>query len=197
MARDYKHRRGASRRGKTATPPWLWLFSGFATGLVVAAVIYTLLRGSLETDPSAPEPRSPEPRRALIVEEPEPTAEPPAEATQTRSRYTFYEELPNFEVVIPETEQDVPRNRPAKPVAKPGAYVLQVGSFRNYADAERRKAELALHGIESRVQKVTIDNDQTWHRVRVGPIDRLGDVNRLRTELADSGFQFMLLRVGN
>ena len=53
------------------------------------------------------------------------------------------------------------------PVEKPGAYILQAGSFRNHADADRVRALIAMQGVESKIQKVTIDKD-TWHRVRVG-----------------------------
>ena len=46
--------------------------------------------------------------------------------------------------------------------------MLQAGSYKNFADADRVRAQLALQGIESKVQKVTVDND-TWHRIRIGP----------------------------
>ena len=40
----------------------------------------------------------------------------------------------------------------------------------SFADADRVRAQLALLGVESKVQRVSIDND-TWHRVRIGPIE--------------------------
>ena len=42
----------------------------------------------------------------------------------------------------------------------------------NYTDADRRRAELALHGIESITQRVKV-NDRNYHRVYVGPTDDL------------------------
>ena len=39
----------------------------------------------------------------------------------------------------------------------------------NAEEADRVRAQLALQGIESKVQRVSVDND-TWHRVRVGPV---------------------------
>ena len=78
---------------------------------------------------------SPAPRPAVsaaleAADELERDAKAPAEeAALPESRFTFYDSLPAFELVIPETESDVSRNAPAKPVARPGAYVLQVGSF--------------------------------------------------------------------
>jgi hypothetical protein len=41
------------------------------------------------------------------------------------------------------------------------------------------RAKLALQGIESNAQKVTVGND-TWHRIRIGPIAKLDEVNRMR-----------------
>ena len=67
-------------------------------------------------------------------------------------------------------------------VEKPGAYILQAGSFRNHADADRVRALIAMQGVESKIQKVTIDKD-TWHRVRVGPIANLQKLEETRSRL--------------
>ncbi len=45
-----------------------------------------------------------------------------------------------------------------RPVAKDkSAYILQMGSFRKFADADRMKARLALIGIEAEIQRVSIN----------------------------------------
>ena len=41
--------------------------------------------------------------------------------------------------------------------------MLQMGSFRQYADADRLKASLALVGIQAEIQKVKIDNGEIFH----------------------------------
>jgi cell division protein FtsN len=102
--------------------------------------------------------------------------------------------LPKFEVVVPEREKAEPSDaRPA--IQRPGAYVLQVGSYRNFADAERVRAQLALQGIESKIQRVAIDND-TWHRVRIGPIADLAELNRTRERLRQADVEAIVVRVG-
>ena len=53
------------------------------------------------------------------------------------------------------------------------------------ADADRRQASLALLGIESRIQRVTVDDD-VYHRVRIGPISNLDSLNRMRKQLRDA-----------
>ncbi|MGD2112802.1 MAG: SPOR domain-containing protein, partial [Gammaproteobacteria bacterium] len=78
---------------------------------------------------------------------------------------------------------------------QPGTYFLQVGSFRNGEQADRFKAELALLGLETSIQKVTIDNKATWHRVRVGPYSDLEALNRTRRTLRERGVESTLVKV--
>ncbi|HZD54327.1 MAG TPA: SPOR domain-containing protein, partial [Woeseiaceae bacterium] len=112
------------------------------------------------------------------------------------SRFDFYDMLPNFEVIIPEQEKEVRTDTAAKAVVTPGVYVLQVGSFTNYADADRRRAQLALQGIESSIQRVVID-DKTYHRVRIGPIDDLDKLNMLRSRLRAANIDALRIRLSD
>jgi cell division protein FtsN len=73
---------------------------------------------------------------------------------------------------------------------------LQAGSYKNFADADRVRAKLALLGIESNVQKVTVDSD-TWHRIRIGPISKLDDLNRMRQTLHKADVDVLVIRVGD
>ena len=88
---------------------------------------------------------------------------------------------------------------PPKPVVSAvstgGTYVLQVGSFRNEAEAERRRARLALLGLEARVQTIAIDGEATWHRVQVGPYDEIGPLNDARVRLRENDIETMALKV--
>jgi cell division protein FtsN len=72
--------------------------------------------------------------------------------------------------------------------------VLQAGSFSAASDADKLQANLALLGIESRVQRVTIDDD-VYHRVRIGPITDLEKLNRIRRQLHDAHVNAMLMKV--
>ena len=67
--------------------------------------------------------------------------------------------------------------RPRAQIERPGVYVLQAGSYRNEADADRVRAQLALQGVDAKVQRVAVDTD-VWHRVRIGPISNLDELNR-------------------
>jgi len=104
--------------------------------------------------------------------------------------------LPKFEVVVPEKEKDIRPDVHAAPETRPGTYVLQAGSYKNFNDADRIRAQLALQGIESKVQKVSVDTD-TWHRIRIGPISNLDELNRMRQKLRKSDIDVLVIRVGD
>ena len=98
---------------------------------------------------------------------------------------------------MPEEDKDVRRDLPsAAKVERPGVYVLQAGSYRNEADAERVRAQLALQSVRAVVQHVAIDAD-VWHRVRVGPISNLDQLNKLRRQLQQAELDALVIQVGD
>ena len=170
---------------------------GLAIGLSVAFAIYMKDRDTdiplrtVARDPASMADTLEQPRQTASV-----VAETAAPEEPTEQRFDFYEMLPNFEVVIPEQEKNVSPDTQREAVVLPGVYVLQAGSFRDFTDADRRRAELALQGIESRIQRVTID-DNTYHRVRIGPTDDLDELNRLRDRLKQANIEVLRIRVGD
>lgn len=73
------------------------------------------------------------------------------------------------------------------------AYLLQLGSFRSPDDAERLKAQLALKGIQTNIQTVTIDNGQTYHRVRTASVDK-SEAQSLSATLERDGQESIMIR---
>lgn len=134
------------------------------------------------------------------VPRPEPRSDKEAAAgdvEDSAKNYDFYDMLPNFEVVVPEKDREVSRERdhtPAK-IERPGVYVLQAGSYRQQAEADRIRAQLKLQGIDANVQRVAVDDD-VWHRVRIGPITDLTELNRLRARLRAADLDALVIRVG-
>lgn len=188
-ARDY--RKGAARRPRAASAGfsgWTGLAVGLALGLAVAAGVWHY-KSRPPVEPVAVKEKKPAPRSASDEAQDGGT---PGSSTE----YTFYDKLKNFEVVIPEKEKDVHRDLKPAPETRPGTYVLQAGSYRNFADADRVRAQLALQGVESKVQKVTVDTD-TWLRVRIGPITKLDELNRIRTRLRQADIDALVIRVGD
>jgi cell division protein FtsN len=105
--------------------------------------------------------------------------------------------LPNFEVVVPEKDREVSRERDTSlaKIERPGVYVLQAGSYRKPEEADRIRAQLKLQGIDANVQRVAVDED-VWHRVRIGPITDLAELNRMRTRLRAADLDALVIRVG-
>ncbi|MFQ5982606.1 MAG: SPOR domain-containing protein [Woeseiaceae bacterium] len=181
-------RRRKRKSRKDEYPGWVWMLFGLAIGLSVAFAIYINDR-----TPHAPvRPVAEQPSN--IDNNSEQTASQAEKSPE--SRFDFYSMLPNFEVVIPEQEPDVRADSGPQAVVEPGIYVLQAGSFTKYEDADRRRAQLALQGIESRIQRVTID-DKTYHRVRIGPIDDLDRLNVLRSRLRQAQIDVLRIRLGD
>jgi cell division protein FtsN len=137
---------------------------------------------------------------AVEVPRPEPRSDKDAAAVEVddgAKNYDFYDMLPNFEVVVPEKDREVSRERDNAPatIERPGVYVLQAGSYRQQAEADRIRAQLKLQGIDANVQRVAVDDD-VWHRVRIGPITDLTELNRLRSRLRAADLDALVIRVG-
>jgi|SRR5579864_2539896 len=187
-ARDYKRH---SRRGID-----FGRYREFAYGLLAGVVLAGL--GFLYTGANHHKAADP-----ADVPHPDPHRAPPASASANAAdnpaakKYDFYQMLPNFEVVVPERDKEVKRDLPAgAPIERPGVYVLQAGSYRNQADAERVRAQLALQGVQAKVQRVAVDAD-VWHRVRIGPITNLEELNRVRKQLKAAEVDALVIRVGD
>lgn len=173
---------------KEEYPGWVWMMFGLTIGLSVAFAIYINDRSpGVAVEPLPQPPANIDNNSEQARSQPE---KPP------RSRFDFYSMLPNFEVIIPEQEPDVRADSGPQAVVKPGVYVLQAGSFTEYKDADRRRANLAMQGIESKIQRVTID-DKTYHRVRIGPIDDLDELNVLRSRLRQAQIDVLRIRLGD
>jgi cell division protein FtsN len=169
---------------------------GLLVGLSVAFAIYINGRNSrIPAEPQAREAASME--QATDQAAPSPVEIPPASTDEpAKPRFDFYSMLPNFEVIIPEQEPDVKTDTAVQAVVEPGVYVLQAGSFTQHADADRRRAQLALQGIESTIQQVTID-DKTYHRVRIGPMEDLEQLNVVRSRLREAEIDVLRIRLGD
>jgi cell division protein FtsN len=189
-----KHRRKSRNhaRRKDAYPGWVWMIFGLTIGLSVAFAIYV---NGLARVPAVTVKQD-KPAAAFDNNQERETEAAAVEAAEPPARFDFYKMLPNFEVVIPEQEPDVTKDVEPQAVVKPGIYVLQAGSFTRFEDADRRRAELAMQGLESRIQRVSID-DKTYHRVRIGPMRDLEQLNLVRSRLRQANIDVLRIRIGD
>ncbi len=188
-----KRKRKRSRKKKQQEyPGWVWMLFGLSIGLSVAFAIYMKDRESSGQAQTV----VPAPTRAASVAADNAQADSAAPEEPPERRFDFYDMLPNFEVIIPEQEPDVRQDIGPDPIEQPGVYVLQAGSFIEYSDADRRRAQLALLGVESRIQRVSID-DKVYHRVRIGPTRDLDRLNLLRARLRQAEIDVLRIRLGD
>ncbi len=188
-ARDYK---SPARRGLD-TGRMREFGTGAIAGIIAAGALFYYVTTHRNSRPeTAPEAMArPEPRRSAPSEpEPQPSA-------TGADHYDFYDRLRTVEVVVPERDKEVKRDLPAAArIERPGVYVLQAGSYREEADANRVRAQLATLGIAAKVQRVAVDTD-VWYRVRIGPISRLEELNRRRHQLQAADIDAIVIRVGD
>lgn len=194
MART-RRRKPVRRRRSKGAPAWLWALAGLSGGLAIAYAVYLVMlpgdTGQVTQEISAPLEK-PAPRETRDVRKitKQPIPPPP------RPRFDFYNLLPEMEVVVPEQEiQGTPTREGVKRVEQPGTYLLQAGSFPSHERADRLRARLALLGLETRIQTVSVDGNRTWHRVRVGPYKNLSDLNEARALLKKNGIDAILIRL--
>ncbi|MCG8371793.1 MAG: SPOR domain-containing protein [Proteobacteria bacterium] len=212
------------RRRKDGMSPVVAMLFGLAVGLSVAAAVYVSDRrpkpgagepattaggpvGGPVGGPSGPNrvaaeaaPTGPNDNHAAAVGGPSGPNRIAAEAAPTgpnsQKRFTFYDILPNFEVVTKDEAPAASAGATPQAIVEPGVYVLQAGSFSTHADADRRRAELALHGIESHIQRVKV-NDRNYHRVYIGPTEDLDELNMLRSRLRAAEIDVLRIRLGD
>ncbi len=182
------YRRKSDRKAKQRVPGWVWLLSGLLIGLGAAFL------SSLFTDDPETEPQMIKTKEQSVSQDEITTPLPP----QPESRFDFYKTLRDMKIFIPDEEEIVPNKRPiteVKRVEEPGSYILQVASFKDHGMADALKAKLAILGIKSGIQSVTIENGATWHRVRIGPINELSRLHEIQVQLQQNDIDFILLKL--
>tara|TARA_R110001599_G_scaffold8651_28_gene42413 strand:- start:33160 stop:33726 length:567 start_codon:yes stop_codon:yes gene_type:complete len=167
----------AARRkdNNSAASPWRWFGAGVGTGVFLSLLLY------LGTLPPGAQPAR-EPQEAAVAEAP------------PKPRFDFYTMLPEQTIDV-EVEPAEVAQQPD--VAPPPAenYVLQAGSFRQREDADRRRAELLLLGLEPNVEESTGDNGR-WFRVYLGPYTTHAQMSRARGLTAAQNIDTLLLKRG-
>ncbi|MGQ0443304.1 MAG: SPOR domain-containing protein [Methylophilaceae bacterium] len=195
MTRDYKPapQKTNARKG---SPFFSGLLIGLLLGIGASLALTVFIKGGdspfENKDINAPK------TEALIAKTPQeknseenalPQDESPEGGKQTND-FDFYTILPETESTV--TEQEIKENTAT---VKKESYFLQVGAFQNVADADNMKAKLALQGFEALVQTATIPDKGVWHRVRVGPLSDIEQINKIRGDLTTNGFNTDLIKV--
>lgn len=191
--RDYKNATSRQSKPEPRQGSWLSFVSGLGVGLLVAFGVY-LWAGQL-------------PPPAMLVddigsrfrtEQNFSAASKDTEPELPRPKFDFYKILPEMEVPIPDWEISSSAGAAVSEETglAMGTYLLQVGSFKRFEDADRAKANLALRGIAATIQRVVINGQDVWFRVHIGPLSDVAKIREMRMRLIQNDMDFILLRIG-
>lgn len=171
---------------------FIGLFIGLVLGVVIAAgVVWYMNRTPIPFQTKEQKPHTENVAKAPAAPPAQVETLPgkPGDASPEKPRFEFYKILPGAEEAQPKAA--APSAAPAAPEApkKADTLFLQVGAFQNAAEADNLKARLALMGIEANVEKVTMPEKGTLHRVRIGPYATPDEMTRVRAQLAQNGIE--------
>ena len=185
MAQDFAKKKAAGKpRKKTASKkpmqskpasPWRWYGAGVMTGVLLSFLLYL---GTLPSNDNAL-------AGADTAESPELPEEAP------KPRFDFYTLLPERTMTIDADPSEEPV-QPGQPMAQE-YFLLQAGSFKQLEDADRRRAELLLLGLEPLVEESDGDNGR-WFRVFLGPFESKSKMAKARSLTANQDIDTLLLK---
>jgi cell division protein FtsN len=173
VANKRRSRSAGASRAQEPRGGWLKPYvAGCASGLLLAFFLY------LATLP-------PEPGEEGVTPQPV-----PAQSSAPAPSFDFYEVLPEQSITVDVDPAELPRARDedSGPV-----YLLQAGSFREAEDADRRRAELLLLGLEPEVEETNGSNGR-WFRVILGPFDSRSAMARARSLTAQQDIDTLLMQ---
>ncbi|MCK0745365.1 SPOR domain-containing protein [Chromohalobacter nigrandesensis] len=216
-SRGATSRKRQSKSSRPGLPGWLWGVVGLIAGFALAQYFQQ----------SAPEPVAtvmPKPSNSASSGNDSTGSTgggassggaPDEAASESRMpTFEFYTLLPESEVIAPKVDNttaapsssgersaDTSDDRADEVMANPSAdglkYMLQAASFRKVADAKRLASRLQDLGLIAKITEVQTSNDETWHRVQVGPYQDTNELTRAQDLMVTQGIEPLLIKLQN
>jgi hypothetical protein len=199
MSRDYKPSPERNKTARKGNPFFNGLMVGVLLGVGASLAVVMYIKGG--DSPFSELSNNKKSLAAQIAEDAKKAAETAQSHQNTddnredTTKFDFYTILPGSESKI-STDDVGQKNQQPEPLVQP-SYYLQAGAFQTEAEADNMKAKLALLGFEALVQTATIPDKGILHRVRVGPLSNLDEINKTKNDLAANGFKTDLIKVTN
>lgn len=208
MSRDYKPSPDRAKKTSKGNPFLTGLLIGFLLGVAASLAVVMFIKGGESPFSDLAKPSKSVSEK--IKEDAEKQSDANAVDTQTagdtetatngnnkedKARFDFYTILPGSESQVSPEEIKIKEETPQPAVQN--TYFLQVGAFQTEEEADNMKATLALQGFEALVQTAAIPDKGIWHRVRVGPLKNLDQINKTKADLVSNGFKADLIKVNN
>ncbi len=191
MARDYKYRVNLSKKKPQPVKVAWWKWA------LVIVLIILFIYALFFLKSSAPEVNKDQHKQTLSVTKKIKHKKPPSKAKENKSyepRFDFYTILPETEVIVPEYEINTRIREEKFGKGKASLYIMQAGSFRDFSEADKLRARLALMGIESKIEKAKIGNT-IWNRVKMGPYHQSSSVSVIRKRLRQNNIDVIVTEI--
>ncbi len=156
---------------KQSTSPWVWALLLILLASFVAFILFL--------------------DRQIVGEHAGTKPQPQNGGSANKPKIDFYRVLKDRKVEIPISEED--RAAIENPVINKEArerFILQVGSFHSVEEADSLKAQLAFLGLEAKIQSAEV-NEETWHRVQLGPFASNSQLSRAKNLLLENRIQYI------
>ena len=203
-SRDLKGRKVTTKK---PVPGYVWMFAGLFIGLFFAFLVFLSKQPAEDvsfTESVKQELQKAREQKKNIAEnkEIETTSTIENKPSNEKPRFEFYTILSELEVFVPEPEIETTnkadslehQNNTLSNNSSDKKYLLQAGSFKSNADAERLKATLGLLGVQSSIESVSINND-SWHRVRIGPFSNPSHLRETLSTLKQNNIHAMTMEL--
>jgi cell division septation protein DedD len=185
MTRDFARKKGKPSSAKHASPgprrspggpaPWTWFASGLLCGIFFSALVWLAMQ---------------QPDGAVVAEGDSASTNATPTAENPGPRFDFYTLLPEQKIDVDVDPAQIAAAQSSKASEQ---FLLQAGSFKQPQDADRRRAELLLLGLEAHVEEATGDNGR-WYRVYIGPFESRSKLAKARSITAQQGIDTLLLK---
>ena len=184
MARDYARKKKQTKKGKAPISRFKLLVTLIVGGAFAVGLWFL---SQQPKDASAPAAKVTE--KVVTPPVSKNAANDTSAKQPAKDGFDFYTLLPESEVE-PEVV-DVYKSTPKDP-SKQTNTLLQAGSFRNKADADRLRAKLILLNLPNVVSEKTVSSSgSTWYRVRIGPFSNRSMLNKAEDTLAQQNIESM------
>ena len=199
MSRDYKPSPERSKNASKGNPFFTGLLIGILMGVAASLGVVMFIKGgespfAQQTSNEITKSVSEKMQDKAIADQANADAASEAGPDGTQNRFDFYTILPGSESKV-SAEEEIKIKDDAPEPALQISYYLQVGAFQTGEEADNMKAKLALQGFEAVVQTATTADKAIWHRVRVGPLTNLDQINKTKNDLLKNGFKADLIKV--
>lgn len=177
--------RQAIRHERQPLPFWVGLVAGFVLGILASTLLiyrdYNLER-KRDAENTRPTPAAAAPA-PVVPSLPPHLLEPVAPSSAPLPSVTPAPPAPTADT---RPAAPTPAAPPPATTTAPSGRLLVAGSLKSRAEAEQRKAELALMGLSSRVIETTVGGERRF-RVTMGPFGNDAELDQVRQQLKANG----------